>query len=345
MNFLRKILFPFSILYGLITCIRNILFDNDILKSHSFDVPIIAVGNLSVGGTGKTPQIEYLIRLLCDKYKVATLSRGYKRQSSGFILAQANTTAAILGDEPFQFFNKFPNIQVAVDADRKNGIEQLLLQKNKPDIILLDDAFQHRKVKAGLYILLTSYGDLYVNDFILPTGNLRESSSGAQRASIIIVTKCPSSLSIEEQQMIRNKLKLSEKQELYFTFISYDNFILSESRKMKVDEIKTTPKVLLAGIAKPDSFFAFFDNKNDICLSFPDHHHFTDKDILKIKNLAQNKIIISTEKDYVRLKGILPGGQLFYLPIQSRFLSKSASSGDNFDKTILNYVGTSSRNR
>jgi tetraacyldisaccharide 4'-kinase len=329
----------------LITCIRNILFDNEILKSYSFDLPIIAVGNLSVGGTGKTPQIEYLIRSLSDKYKVATLSRGYKRQSSGFILAQANTTAAILGDEPFQFFNKFPNIQVAVDADRKNGIEQLLLLKNKPDIILLDDAFQHRKVKAGLYILLTSYGDLYVNDFILPTGNLRESSSGAQRASIIIVTKCPPSLSFEEQQMIRNELKLSGKQELYFTFISYDNFILSESRKIKVDEIKTTPKVLLAGIAKPDSFFAFFDNKNDICLSFPDHHHFTDKDILKIKNLAQNKIIISTEKDYVRLKGILPGGQLFYLPIQSRFLSNSASSGDNFDKTILNYVGTSSRNR
>jgi len=145
--------------------------------------------------------------------------------------------------------------------------------------------------------------------------------------------------------MIRKRLKLSENQELYFTFISYHDLIISESQKIMVDVIKKTPKVLVAGIAKPDSFFAFFDNKNDICLSFPDHHHFTDKDILKIKNLAQNKIIIATEKDYMRLRGILPSEQLFYLPIQSRFLSNSASSGDNFDKTILNYVGTSSRNR
>jgi len=345
MNFFRKILFPLSILYGLITCIRNILFDNGILKAYSFDLPVIAVGNLSVGGTGKTPQIEYLIRLLSDKYKIATLSRGYKRQSSGFILAEASTTAATLGDEPFQFFTKFPNIHVAVDADRKNGIVQLLLQKDRPEIILLDDAFQHRKVKAGLYILLTSFEDLYVNDFVLPTGNLRESRSGAKRASIIVVTKCPPSLSIEDQQMIRKRLKLSENQELYFTFISYHDLIISESQKIMVDVIKKTPKVLVAGIAKPDSFFAFFDNKNDICLSFPDHHHFTDKDILKIKNVAQNKIIIATEKDYMRLRGILPSEQLFYLPIQSRFLSNSASSGDNFDKTILNYVGTSSRNR
>ena len=344
MNSLRKILFPFSILYGLITCIRNILFDKGTLKSYSFDLPIIAVGNLNVGGTGKTPQIEYLIRLLSDKFKIATLSRGYKRQSSGYILAQANSNAITLGDEPFQFFKKFPNIQVAVGADRKNGIEQLLLQKNKPDIILLDDAFQHRKVKAGLYILLTSYKDLYVNDFILPAGNLRESSSGAKRASIIIVTKCPSSLSIEEQQKIRNKLKLAEKQELYFTFISYNDFIISENQKIKVEVINKTPKVVVAGIAKPDSFFDFFDTKNDICLSFPDHHHFTDKDILKIKNLAQNKIIIATEKDYMRLIGRLPTQQLFYLPIQSRFIANSKNSRLNFDKTILNYVGTSSRN-
>ena len=182
MNLLRKLLFPFAILYGLITSIRNFLFDKDILKSYSFDLPVIAVGNLSVGGTGKTPQIEYLIRLLSDKYKIATLSRGYKRKSKGFILAEANANAATLGDEPFQFFQKFPSIQVAVDADRKNGIEQLLLQTEKPEIILLDDAFQHRKVKAGFYILLTSYGDLYSDDFMLPTGNLRESRSGAARA-------------------------------------------------------------------------------------------------------------------------------------------------------------------
>src|SRR6187551_1461615 len=202
MNFLRKILFPFAILYGFITGIRNFLFDIGILISYSFDVPIIAVGNLSVGGTGKTPQIEYLIRLLSDKYKVATLSRGYKRQSEGFVLANENSDALELGDEPFQFYQKFKNIQVAVDANRKNGIEQLLTNSNPPEIILLDDAFQHRKVKAGFYIMLTSYGDLYSNDFMLPTGNLRESRSGAQRANIVIVTKCPVNLSLDNQNTI-----------------------------------------------------------------------------------------------------------------------------------------------
>ena len=194
MNVLRKILFPFALLYGIITSIRNFLFDNGILKSYSFDIPIIAVGNLSLGGTGKTPQIEYLIRLLSPKYKVATLSRGYKRKSKGFILADATSNAEILGDEPFQFFSKFPTIQVAVDADRKNGIEQLLSQNIKPDIILLDDAFQHRKVKAGFYILLTSFDELFINDSIFPVGNLRESKLQAKRANMIIVTKCPETI-------------------------------------------------------------------------------------------------------------------------------------------------------
>lgn len=340
MDLLRKILFPFALLYGLITAIRNFLFDKGILKSYTFDLPIIAVGNLSVGGTGKTPQIEYLIRLLSDKYKVATLSRGYKRQTKGFILADANANAQILGDEPFQYFQKFSNIKVAVDADRKNGIEQLLTQANKPEVILLDDAYQHRKVKAGFYILLTSYGDLFCDDLMLPTGNLRENKNGAKRANLVVVTKCPFNLSLEKQHEIRNKLKLADNQELYFTFIAYDNFIYGENRKMNVNDIQTASKLLVAGIAKPEPFFAYLQNANDVCLSFPDHHDFTDKDILDIKESAQSKIIITTEKDYVRLNGRLPSEQLFYLPIQSSFLS----GGENFDKMIVNYVGTSTRN-
>ena len=340
MNLIRKLLFPFAISYGLITSIRNFLFDKGILKSYSFDLPVIAVGNLSVGGTGKTPQIEYLIRLLSDTYKIATLSRGYKRQSKGFILAQAGTNAKILGDEPFQFFQKFPSIQVAVDADRKNGIEQLLSLPEKPEVILLDDAFQHRKVKAGLYILLTSFGDLYSDDFMLPTGNLRESRDGAKRANIIIVTKCPFNLSLEEQNKIKKRLKVGVNQELYFTFIAYDDYIYGENRTINVNEIQTATKVLVAGIAKPEPFFSYLQNSNDVCLSFPDHHNFTDKDLLEIKNLAQNNIIITTEKDYVRLKGSVPSEQLFYLPIQSSFVSGS----ENFNKTILDYVGTSTRN-
>nr|WP_315208978.1 tetraacyldisaccharide 4'-kinase [uncultured Flavobacterium sp.] len=340
MNLLRKLLFPFAILYGLITSIRNFLFDKGILKSYSFDLPVIAVGNLSVGGTGKTPQIEYLIRLLSDKYKIATLSRGYKRQSEGFILADTNSNATLLGDEPFQFYQKFKNIKVAVDANRKNGIEQLLSQSDKPEVILLDDAFQHRKVKAGFYILLTSYGDLYSDDWMLPTGNLRESQSGADRANVIIVTKCPFNLAPEEQNMIKKRLKVGVNQELYFTFIAYEEFIYGEDRKINVNEIQSTAKLLVAGIAKPEPFFAYLQDTNDVCLSFPDHHNFTDKDILEIKNLAQNNIIITTEKDYVRLKGSLPSEQLFYLPIQSSFVSGS----ENFDKTIKDYVGTSTRN-
>jgi len=334
MNLLRKILFPFAVLYGFITSIRNFLFDKGILKSYSFDFPIIAVGNLSVGGTGKTPQIEYLIRLLSPKYKVATLSRGYKRQSKGFVLADSNSNAEILGDEPFQFYSKFKNIQVAVDANRKNGIEQLLSQTKRPEIILLDDAFQHRKVKAGFYILLTSYGDLYSNDFMLPTGNLRESRSGVKRANVIIVTKCPANLSLNEQNKIKAQLQLVANQQLYFSFIDYDNSIYSEDNSMKVSEIKNVNKLLLAGIAKPKPFFNHLQSKNDDKLVFPDHHHFAENDLLEIKNKSQNKVIITTEKDYVRLKGKLLSKQLFYLPIRSSFISGSK----NFDKSITDFI-------
>lgn len=334
MNLLRKILFPFAILYGFITSFRNFLFDKGVLKSYSFDLPIIAVGNLSVGGTGKTPQIEYLIRLLSGKYKVATLSRGYKRKSEGFVLADESANTTTLGDEPFQFYQKFPEVQVAVDANRKNGIEQLLNQNTKPEIILLDDAFQHRKVKAGFYVLLTAYNDLYADDYILPTGNLRESRSGAKRADVIIVTKCPSNLSLDEQNSIKRKLRLAQNQELYFTYIDYETAIFSEEKQLQVSDIKVSDKLLLAGIAKPEPFFKYLKKENDEVLTFPDHHHFSEKDITDIKNKAQNKIIITTEKDYVRLKGQLPKEQLFYLPIKSSFVSNRKS----FDDSIFRFL-------
>jgi tetraacyldisaccharide 4'-kinase len=335
MNILRKILFPFSILYGIVTAIRNFLFDINVLKSYSFAVPTIVVGNLSVGGTGKSPQIEYLIRLLSTKYKVATLSRGYKRKTEGFVLADSTATAATLGDEPYQFFSKFTSIQVAVDANRKNGIETLLAQKSKPDIILLDDAYQHRKVKGDLYILLTTYNDLYCDDYLLPTGNLRESRSGAKRARIVIVTKCPPSLAVEEQAKIKAKLKLDQYQQLYFSCITYDNFVFSGQSTIDIESVMKQSKVLIAGIARPDSFFNFLKQDGDLCLSFPDHHDFSVKDIEMIKAKAGNKMVVTTEKDYVRLKGRLPVEQLFYLPIQSSFINEGA----NFNKTIYDYVG------
>ncbi len=334
MNLFRKILFPFAILYGFITSIRNFLFNKGILASYSFELPIIVVGNLSVGGTGKTPQIEYLIRLLSERYTIATLSRGYKRKSKGFVLANPNATAETLGDEPYQFYRKFPSIQVAVDADRKNGIEQLLIQDKKPQVILLDDAFQHRKVKAGFYILLTAYDDVFVDDFLLPTGNLRESRSGAQRANIIVVTKCPTTLSETEQTQIKQRIKSYSDAPVYFSTIAFDENVQSSIASVPVATIQQSACVLLAGIAKPASFFNYLGNSVSICLTYPDHHHFTESDILHIKQQAGDKMIITTEKDYVRLKDSELKDQLYYLPIRTSFMVDS----NEFDTAVLDYL-------
>jgi tetraacyldisaccharide 4'-kinase len=334
MNLLRKILFPFAILYGFITSIRNFLFDKGILASYSFELPIIVVGNLSVGGTGKTPQIEYLIRLLSERYTIATLSRGYKRKSKGFVLANANATAETLGDEPYQFYQKFPSIQVAVDADRKNGIEQLLAQSHPPQVILLDDAFQHRKVKAGFYILLTAYDDFFADDFLLPTGNLRESRSGAQRADAIVVTKCPATLSEEQKYLIKQKIKQYAKAPVYFSSIVYDDFVFSKTASVPVTTIQQTACVLVAGIAKPSSFFNYLKNSESICLTYPDHHHFTESDIQQIKQQTGDKMLVTTEKDYVRLKDSELKEQLYFLPIRTSFMVDS----NEFDAAVLDYL-------
>ena len=349
MNLLRKLLFPFAILYGFITSLRNYLYDKGILKSYSFDIPMIAVGNLSVGGTGKTPQIEYLIRLLSPNYKVATLSRGYKRKSEGFVLANANSNVEILGDEPFQYYKKFPSIQVAVDADRRNGIKQLVSQKTtrgeaelseaKPEIILLDDAFQHRKVKAGFYILLTAYDDLFCDDYMLPTGNLRESSNGAKRANLIIVTKCPTNITKPEQHTVKKKLGVDLP--VFFSSIDYDGKVYNENDSIAVSDLKLTKKIALAGIAKPKPFFDFLQADTDEIMTFPDHHYFSESEILTLKDKAKDKIIITTEKDFVRLDAKILKAQLYYLPIKSKFVSNQ----ETFDQIILNYVGTCTRNR
>ena len=339
MTWLRKLLFPIAVLYGLITSIRNYLYDKGILKSHVFDVPIIAVGNLSVGGTGKTPQIESLIRLLSPHYKIATLSRGYKRKSEGFILADVNSNAEQLGDEPYQYFKKFPQIQVAVDADRRNGITQLLGQKDKPEVILLDDAYQHRKVKAGFYILLTAYGDLFCDDWMLPTGNLRESRSGAERADMIIITKCPNAIPEIAQEKIKQKIGLDKP--IFFSFVDYDDQVYSATDSLSVSEIKNKTKILLAGIAKPKPFFDFLKADNDMVITYPDHHHFSNAEIVALKSQAGEKIIVTTEKDFVRLEAEILRKQLYYLPIKSRLISNATT----FDQIILDYVGIGTGNR
>lgn len=336
MKKLRLLLYPLSIIYGLVTWCRNWCYNVGIFQTSRFDIPIIAVGNLSVGGTGKTPQIEYLIRLLSQKYQVAVLSRGYKRTSKGFILANSSSTAATLGDEPYQYFCKFKKIQVAVDANRKNGIQHLLQLFPQPQIILLDDAFQHRKVTAGKYILLTTYNDLYCDDYLLPAGNLREQVSNAHRANIIIVTKCPENLSLLERIKIGEKLNLTTLQTLYFTYVTYHDKVIGLNDTIAMIALFQEPKTIVAGIAKPQSFIQYVKNKNDTVLVYPDHHTFSDHDIKIISQKSAGKKIITTEKDYVRLKDSILKDKIYYLGIKNEFIADA----DAFDQEILNYVVT-----
>ena len=229
----RKILMPLVPLYYGIMWFRNFCFDNKLLESRSYNFPVICVGNLNVGGTGKTPMIEYLIRLLENKYEVTTLSRGYGRRTKGFIIADKNATPQLIGDEPYQFYQKFPNILVTVGEDRRDAIESLIKEKRAPKLLLLDDAFQHRQVYSSFKILLTSYDNLYVDDVLLPVGNLRESKSGSKRADIIVVTKCPKEISEQSRNSIKQKLSIQSHQQLFFSYIGYSKILLSKQKQIK----------------------------------------------------------------------------------------------------------------
>jgi tetraacyldisaccharide 4'-kinase len=341
----RKLLYPLSILYAGITKARNVLYDKKLLKSNSFKTPVLSVGNLRVGGTGKSPQVAYLVQLLKKDYKIAVLSRGYKRQSSGFVLADIKTGVRDLGDEAFQLYKNNPDIIVCVDADRTNGIKRLQNLKKPPEIIILDDAFQHRKVEAGLNILLTSYGDLYVDDTHLPSGNLRESSKGAARAQLIIVTKCPDTMSREEENQIAIKLKANINQTVFFSKINYRDYVENEKKKISLQELKAYNILLITGIAKPKPLVDFLESSTIkfTHYSYSDHHQFSDKEIKHLKNefakiVSKKKIILTTEKDYVRIFASFEN--LYYLAIESVIINHQK----DFDKLILDYVGANSRN-
>ena len=314
MKFIRIILFPIVPIYYLVTWFRNWLYDKGIKSSKSYNFPVICVGNLSTGGTGKTPMIEYLISVLKAEKSLATLSRGYKRKTEGFVLADENATADSIGDEPFQFFRKFEKIQVAVDANRQKGIEQLLTSTKKPEVILLDDAYQHRKVRAGFNILLTAHNNLYYKDIVLPTGNLREPRSGSKRADVIVVTKCKKDISEVEKSKITSKLKLKKNQKLFFSYVEYSNSVISDFNEL---ELATLPKfTLVTGIANAKPLVDFLADKGLKFdhLEYGDHYSFRASDI---ENLATKPLIITTEKDYVRLSGNESlKGNLYYLPIQ-----------------------------
>ena len=314
MKLLRHLLLPVVPIYYIVTWLRNTLYDLGWKSSTSFDIPVICVGNLSVGGTGKSPTIEYLIRILSQTHKVATLSRGYKRESSGFIIADDQATALSIGDEPFQFYNKFEDVIVAVDSDRRRGISNLI-QNKQPDIILLDDAFQHRKVKAGFNILLTAYGNLYSDDMVLPTGNLREPRSGAKRADVIVVTKCPETRSEAEKASIIKRLNPLPNQKVFFSSIVYSEHVLNNDERLSLTELKNEPFTLVTGIANPKPLVQYLKQKGLEFehLNFKDHHNFTDDEILSLKTKGK---LLTTEKDYVRLLPYFEDDNtLFYLPI------------------------------
>lgn len=336
MKLVRFLLFPFAVLYDLITTIRNILFDVGVLKSTSFKIPVIVVGNLSVGGTGKTPQIEYLIRLLKDTYKVSVLSRGYKRKTKGYVLVNENHSANDVGDEPLQYFKKYAAINVAVDENRVEGINNLSIQKS-PEVILLDDAYQHRKVKGSFYVLLTKYDDLFTDDFLLPTGNLRENRAGAKRTDVIVVTKCPSNLTDVQKNGIKSKLRKYQK-EVFFTSISYADKI-SGSQQISLKELNEYKVLLITGIANPNPLLEFLtqQNINFTHLKFGDHHEFSSKEIediqQKFKSInADKKLILTTEKDYTRLSAKLKA--LSFLEIETSFLEDK----NKFDALIKAHI-------
>ena len=331
-------------MYGLITSLRNYLYDVGLLKSAYFKTPTIVVGNLSVGGTGKTPQIEYLIDLLKNDYKIAVLSRGYKRKSKGFLIADSTVSAEMIGDEPFQIHIKYPEIIVCVDAERTNGIAKLEQLENPPEVILLDDAFQHRKVRGGFNILLTTYANLYVNDTMLPTGDLRENASGANRAQAIIVTKCPVEISETAQAKITKKLHPEANQQVFFTAIAYDTQLKGDS-PIELNDLSDFEILLVTGIANSNPLTDYLKSKklNFKHLKYQDHHHFSLNELEEINSAYEslsttNKIILTTEKDYVRIFGKLKN--LHYISIKTTFITHK----NEFDNLIKNYVEQSSGN-
>ncbi|MBO9659582.1 MAG: tetraacyldisaccharide 4'-kinase [Chitinophagaceae bacterium] len=340
----RILLLPFALIYWLAIVIRNWLFDTNISKSSTFALPLICVGNLSVGGTGISPMVEYLVRLLKDRYKVATLSRGYKRKTKGYSLAGPSTTALEIGDEPMQFHLKFPEVPVAVGEERIVAIPQLLHDKPETQAIILDDAFQHRSVKAGLNIILTDYSNLFTRDFYLPTGDLRDLKSSYKRAQIIVVTKCDPAITEEEKKKIIKEISLQKGQQIFFTAIEYGEMyhILNANHYKTAENAEV---LLITGIANPVPLENWLEKNSQSyqVIRYSDHHIFTIDDLKDIRKKfealdAENKIILTTEKDAVRLVKFnqeISGWPIYVIPVRHHFLF---NEGDRFDQSVVNYI-------
>lgn len=335
------LLLPLTMWYAIGVAVRNLLFDLGVKRSVSPDVPTIGIGNLRVGGTGKTPHTEYLIRLLAGR-RVALLSRGYGRATTGFVLADDGSTASQIGDEPLMMARKFRQLTVAVCEDRVEGVRRLMEMPQKPDVVLLDDVYQHRHIRPALNILLTEYGDPYCNDHILPFGNLREGRRGRRRADIVVVTKCPNSISDGQREIMRQRLKLNDRQQLFFSYISYAEPVAVYDAAMPnaVDEI-----VLVTGIAHPEPLVKHLAGKYKVHhLRFADHHPFGEDDCQRIADAyealpSQRKVVITTEKDAVRMladqaRERLSKLPVFYVPIKVNILGQQ-----EFDASVRDAIG------
>lgn len=345
MNLIKCILFPFSMLYGLVTDIRNYFYDVGFWRESTFNLSIINVGNLTVGGTGKTPHVEYLIRLLANKFSIVTLSRGYGRETKGFLLADSTVDAMTIGDEPYQFYQKFKHkIGVAVGENRVDAVSKILRQKPDTELIILDDAFQHRAIKPTFNILLIDFNRPIYDDFVFPVGRLRERRHGAKRADAVIVTKCPDDFSTETQFSLMHNLQpyLRKNTPIFFTKIMYGKPI---NCRLEVESITLGKVVLLSGIANPKPFENYAKRTFEVInhLIFKDHHDFEEKDLGKIvnENDFNGKAILMTEKDMVKFKPflyhpLLQGIELYYLPIEIEFLNTNMKL--IFDKLITEKV-------
>ena len=347
---------PLSSLYGLGVELRNQLFEQNILKSRSFTTPVISVGNITVGGTGKTPHVEYLVRLLSNEAKVAVLSRGYKRKTHGYQLADKDSTMRDIGDEPYQMKLKFPNIEVAVDANRCEGIDHLINdeQTKDTDVIILDDAYQHRYVKPGINILLVDYHRLIIYDELLPSGRLREPIESKKRADIVIITKCPDSLNPIDYRVLTKAMKLYAYQSLFFTSLHYGApYLLFGGDETRVPKKQNSDVLLLTGIASPEQMIDDVQPnvKSLKPLTFPDHHAFSPRDIEKINNAfaampQESRVILTTEKDAARLRNVSGLSEevkqrLLVLPVEVKFMLDGEKI---FNDKIISYVRKNSRN-
>jgi tetraacyldisaccharide 4'-kinase len=352
------LLLPFSVIYGIGVSIRNFLFDSGVFPSRIFDIPVISVGNITVGGTGKTPHVEYILSLLKNDFKVAVLSRGYKRKTSGFIVASETSGVDEIGDEPLQIKKRFPDAEVAVDGNRVRGIQKLCSLKTDLKAIILDDAFQHRWVKPGITVLLMDYNQPIKDDYLLPAGRLREFSSASKRAAIVVVTKCPPDFKPIERRIMMNNLSLMPWQTLYFSEFSYGEPVPVFDGALPFperEEFRTMRSniLMVTGIASPGTFENHLRtiSKSPVKIEFPDHHQYSANDMKRILKVfgdmeGNRNVILTTEKDAMRFRKINDvdpkiSQNLYYFPISVRFLE---NDGKEFKHQILRYVRNNKRN-